>query len=174
MIIFDKVTIGRWMISIESHVICEGIQPSFIIGLAVLLITCYVFNLQYQEEAARTLEFVKGKSSPGLKYCSDVLILFLALSSNVELSFTISCDFLLCFHIGFMHTDVPFDSEVKFKLACAFKCNAEFRVFESQFSLFKESHPHYVACDPVSVFKLYLINIILFSLKNLVKKCFYS
>ncbi|XP_034552593.1 uncharacterized protein LOC117822073 [Notolabrus celidotus] len=57
----DGVTIGRWMISIESHVICEGIQPSFITGLAAVFSTYYVFNLQYQDEAARTLEFVQRR-----------------------------------------------------------------------------------------------------------------
>ncbi|KAK0143434.1 hypothetical protein N1851_018409 [Merluccius polli] len=57
----DEVPIGCWMISIESRVICEGIQPTFITGLAAVFATYYVFNLQYQEEAARTLEFVQMK-----------------------------------------------------------------------------------------------------------------
>ncbi|XP_034549947.1 uncharacterized protein LOC117820325 [Notolabrus celidotus] len=57
----DRVTIGRWMISIESHVICEGNQPSFITGLAAIFSTYYVFNLQYQDEAARILEFVQRR-----------------------------------------------------------------------------------------------------------------
>lgn len=55
----DGVTLARWMISIESQVICEGAQKSFITGLAAVFATFYVFNLQYQEEAARTLEFVQ-------------------------------------------------------------------------------------------------------------------
>ncbi|XP_072769410.1 uncharacterized protein [Nerophis lumbriciformis] len=57
----DKVTIQRWMISMEGDVICEGVQPSFISGLAALLATYYVFNLEYQEEGARTLEFVQRR-----------------------------------------------------------------------------------------------------------------
>ncbi|XP_061914713.1 uncharacterized protein LOC133657419 [Entelurus aequoreus] len=57
----DKVTIKRWMISMEGDVICEGVQPSFISGLAALLATYYVFNLEYHEEGARTLEFVQRR-----------------------------------------------------------------------------------------------------------------
>ncbi|XP_034554468.1 uncharacterized protein LOC117823392 [Notolabrus celidotus] len=57
----DEVTVGRWMISIEGHVICEGRQQSFISGLAALFATYYVFNLQYQEEAAKTLEFIQRR-----------------------------------------------------------------------------------------------------------------
>ncbi|XP_072768141.1 uncharacterized protein [Nerophis lumbriciformis] len=45
----------------EGDVICEGVQPSFISGLAALLATYYVFNLEYQEEGARTLEFVQRR-----------------------------------------------------------------------------------------------------------------
>ncbi|XP_061888371.1 uncharacterized protein LOC133639226 isoform X2 [Entelurus aequoreus] len=62
----DKVTIKRWMISMEGDVICEGVQPSFISGLAALLATYYVFNLAYQEEGARTLEFVQRDRSTSL------------------------------------------------------------------------------------------------------------
>ncbi|XP_069395202.1 uncharacterized protein [Paralichthys olivaceus] len=57
----DGVTLGHWMISIESQVICEGIQKTFITGLAAVFATYYVFNMQYQEEAARTLEFVQRR-----------------------------------------------------------------------------------------------------------------
>uniref|UniRef100_A0A3B3T6F9 Uncharacterized protein n=1 Tax=Paramormyrops kingsleyae TaxID=1676925 RepID=A0A3B3T6F9_9TELE len=45
-------------LSIENHVICEGVQPSFTTGLAAVFAVYYVLNLQYQEEASRTLEFV--------------------------------------------------------------------------------------------------------------------
>ncbi|XP_061880238.1 uncharacterized protein LOC133632021 isoform X2 [Entelurus aequoreus] len=62
----DKVTIKRWMINMEGDVICEGVQPSFISGLAALLATYYVFNLEYQEEGARTLEFVQRDRSTRL------------------------------------------------------------------------------------------------------------
>ncbi|XP_074539429.1 uncharacterized protein LOC141800652 isoform X4 [Halichoeres trimaculatus] len=55
----DEVTVGRWMISIEGQVILEGSQPSFTSGLAALFATYYVFDLQYEEEAAKTLEFVQ-------------------------------------------------------------------------------------------------------------------
>ncbi|XP_058477704.1 uncharacterized protein LOC131448912 [Solea solea] len=61
MVAGDGVTLGHWMISIESQVICEGIQKTFISGLAAVFATYYVFNLQYQEEAARTLEFVQRR-----------------------------------------------------------------------------------------------------------------
>uniref|UniRef100_A0A673AGA4 Si:ch211-111e20.1 n=1 Tax=Sphaeramia orbicularis TaxID=375764 RepID=A0A673AGA4_9TELE len=57
----DEVTIGSWRISTESRVVCEGLQPTFITGLAAVFATYYVFNLQYQEEAARTLEFVQRR-----------------------------------------------------------------------------------------------------------------
>ncbi|TRY58688.1 hypothetical protein DNTS_026465, partial [Danionella cerebrum] len=46
----------RWMLSMESHVVCEGAQPNFVSGLAALFSTFYNFNLQYQEVAACTLE----------------------------------------------------------------------------------------------------------------------
>ncbi|XP_067217734.1 uncharacterized protein [Chanodichthys erythropterus] len=49
----------RWMLSLEGQVVCEGAQPSFITGLAALFASFYNFNLQYQEEAACTLEFVQ-------------------------------------------------------------------------------------------------------------------
>ncbi|GAA6082054.1 uncharacterized protein LOC113045763 [Tachysurus ichikawai] len=55
----DEVTLGGWMINIENNIICEAIHQSFIRGLAAVFTTYYVFNLQYQEEAARTLEFVQ-------------------------------------------------------------------------------------------------------------------
>ncbi|XP_074539428.1 uncharacterized protein LOC141800652 isoform X3 [Halichoeres trimaculatus] len=57
----DEVTVGRWMISIEGQVILESSQPSFTSGLAALFATYYVFNLQYQEEASKTLEFVQRR-----------------------------------------------------------------------------------------------------------------
>lgn len=47
------------MISLEGHVICEGILPAFLTGLATLFAMYYVFNLQYQEEASCTLEFIQ-------------------------------------------------------------------------------------------------------------------
>lgn len=37
----------------------KGIQPTFLTGLAALFSTFYTFNLQYQEEAACTVEFIQ-------------------------------------------------------------------------------------------------------------------
>lgn len=48
------------MLSLEGQVVCEGAQPNFITGLAALFAS-YNFNLQYQEEAACTLEFVQRR-----------------------------------------------------------------------------------------------------------------
>ena len=47
------------MISVEGHVICEGIQPTFVSGVAALFAVFYIFNLKYQDEASRTLEFIQ-------------------------------------------------------------------------------------------------------------------
>ncbi|KAL6455120.1 hypothetical protein MHYP_G00364390, partial [Metynnis hypsauchen] len=49
------------MVSLEGHIICEGIQPTFLTGLAAVFSTFYSFNLQYQEEAACTLEFIQRR-----------------------------------------------------------------------------------------------------------------
>uniref|UniRef100_A0A672FUM3 Si:ch211-111e20.1 n=1 Tax=Salarias fasciatus TaxID=181472 RepID=A0A672FUM3_SALFA len=38
-----------------------GIQPTFLTGLAAMFSTFYIFNLQYQEEAACTLEFIQRR-----------------------------------------------------------------------------------------------------------------
>ncbi|KAM4536222.1 uncharacterized protein PAE49_020872 [Odontesthes bonariensis] len=53
--------IRRWMVSLEGSVICEGSQPSFLSGLAAVFSTYYTFNLQYEGEAARTLEFIQRR-----------------------------------------------------------------------------------------------------------------
>ncbi|KAK0156640.1 hypothetical protein N1851_000115 [Merluccius polli] len=57
----ERVTTGRWMISLEGHVQCEGIQPTFMTGLAALFSLYHIFNLQYQEDAACTLEFIQRR-----------------------------------------------------------------------------------------------------------------
>ncbi|XP_026115524.1 uncharacterized protein LOC113094085 isoform X2 [Carassius auratus] len=49
-----------WMLSLEGQIVCEGAQPNFITGLAALFAS-YNFNLQYQEEASCTLEFVQRR-----------------------------------------------------------------------------------------------------------------
>ncbi|KAJ8014573.1 hypothetical protein DPEC_G00041650 [Dallia pectoralis] len=57
----ELATIGSWMISLEGHVICEGIQPTFLSGLATVFAMYYIFNLQYQDEASCTLEFIQRR-----------------------------------------------------------------------------------------------------------------
>lgn len=54
-----KLTIRGWMITLEGRVISEGITPNFATGLAALFAIYYLFNLQYQDEAACTLEFIQ-------------------------------------------------------------------------------------------------------------------
>ncbi|KAL4008055.1 hypothetical protein ACER0C_001907 [Sarotherodon galilaeus] len=54
-------SICRWMISLEGHIICEGIQPTFLSGLAAVFSIYYIFNLQYQDDAACTLEFIQRR-----------------------------------------------------------------------------------------------------------------
>ncbi len=53
-----QVTIGCWMITLEVRVISEGITPTVLTGLAAVF-AIYMLNLQYQEEAACTLEFIQ-------------------------------------------------------------------------------------------------------------------
>ncbi|KAF5890601.1 Interferon-induced 44, partial [Clarias magur] len=50
-----------WMVSIEGHVVTEG--ESFLLGLATLFASFYNFNLQYQNEACCTLEFIQSAIS---------------------------------------------------------------------------------------------------------------
>ncbi len=54
-----QVTIGCWMITLEVRVISEGITPTVLTGLAAVFAIYYMLNLQYQEEAACTLEFIQ-------------------------------------------------------------------------------------------------------------------
>ncbi len=56
----EETNAVRWMISLEGRVICECVESSFLTALATLFAVYYVFNLQYQEEASCTLEFVSG------------------------------------------------------------------------------------------------------------------
>ncbi|MEQ2227138.1 hypothetical protein ILYODFUR_034695 [Ilyodon furcidens] len=53
----EHLIAGCWMISVDSHVICVGIQSTFVAGLATLFSAYYIFNLQYQEDAVCMLEF---------------------------------------------------------------------------------------------------------------------
>ena len=54
-----QVIIEGWMINLESHVTSEGITKTFSMGLAAVFAIYYIFNFQYQEEAACTLEFIQ-------------------------------------------------------------------------------------------------------------------
>ncbi|KAI4817334.1 hypothetical protein KUCAC02_010741 [Chaenocephalus aceratus] len=56
-----QVTTGRWMITLEGRVISEVITPTFLTGLVAVFAIYYIFNLQYQEEAAGTLEFIQRR-----------------------------------------------------------------------------------------------------------------
>ncbi len=55
----EETNAVRWMISLEGRVICECVESSFLTALATLFAVYYVFNLQYQEEASCTLEFLQ-------------------------------------------------------------------------------------------------------------------
>ncbi len=55
----EETNAVRWMISLEGCVICECVESSFLTALATLFAVYYVFNLQYQEEASCTLEFLQ-------------------------------------------------------------------------------------------------------------------
>uniref|UniRef100_A0A3B3VFV9 C2H2-type domain-containing protein n=1 Tax=Poecilia latipinna TaxID=48699 RepID=A0A3B3VFV9_9TELE len=48
---------------IEGRTVFEGVQPTFQTGLAAVFATFYIFNLQYQHEAAKTLEFIQRPSN---------------------------------------------------------------------------------------------------------------
>ncbi|KAA8589772.1 hypothetical protein FQN60_013290 [Etheostoma spectabile] len=49
------------MISFEGRVISEGITPTFATGLAAVFAINYIFNIQYQDEAACTLKFIQRR-----------------------------------------------------------------------------------------------------------------
>ncbi|MEQ2264012.1 hypothetical protein XENORESO_017321, partial [Xenotaenia resolanae] len=54
-----QVTVGGWRIALEGRVISEGITPTVATGLAAVFAIYYILNLQYQDEAACTLEFIQ-------------------------------------------------------------------------------------------------------------------
>ncbi|MEQ2273638.1 hypothetical protein XENORESO_006842, partial [Xenotaenia resolanae] len=62
-----QVTVGGWRIALEGRVISEDITPTFATGLAVVFAIYYIFNLQYQDEAACTLEFIQRERDKGQK-----------------------------------------------------------------------------------------------------------
>jgi len=51
----------KWMLALEGKVVIESshLQLDFTSALAVLFGSFYVFNIEYQEEAASTLEFIQ-------------------------------------------------------------------------------------------------------------------
>ncbi|KAG5269134.1 hypothetical protein AALO_G00198650 [Alosa alosa] len=52
----------KWMVGIESLIVCEGSNlATFLTGIVTCFSTFYILNLQYQEEAACTLEFFQRK-----------------------------------------------------------------------------------------------------------------
>lgn len=51
-------TNSQWMISIEGHMVFQGIQPT-VSGLTALFAIFYIFNLQYPDAASQTLEFIQ-------------------------------------------------------------------------------------------------------------------
>ncbi|XP_072244940.1 uncharacterized protein [Leuresthes tenuis] len=53
--------VGGWRITLQGRVICESVTPTFATGLAAVFAIYYIFNLQYQEEAACTLEFIQRR-----------------------------------------------------------------------------------------------------------------
>ncbi|XP_014882494.1 uncharacterized protein LOC106943697 [Poecilia latipinna] len=55
----NEQALAGWMVSIEGRTVFEGVQPTFQTGLAAVFATFYIFNLQYQHEAAKTLEFIQ-------------------------------------------------------------------------------------------------------------------
>ncbi|KAL1253607.1 hypothetical protein QQF64_015836 [Cirrhinus molitorella] len=69
-----QVTIKHWMITLEGCVISEGITPNFLMGLAAVFAIYYMLNLQYQEEAACTLEFIQRVGIPQEMPCSQVVM----------------------------------------------------------------------------------------------------
>ncbi|XP_073722008.1 uncharacterized protein [Misgurnus anguillicaudatus] len=61
IILGESLSNKRWMLSMEGEIVCEGAQPCFVSGLAALFSLFYNFNLEYQDEAACTLEFVQRR-----------------------------------------------------------------------------------------------------------------
>ncbi|XP_067437006.1 uncharacterized protein [Thunnus thynnus] len=66
---------NRWMLSIEGCVVIPHSHPmlDFVTALAVLFASFYVFNIEYQVEAATTLEFIQRllvRINPDSSKCS--------------------------------------------------------------------------------------------------------
>ncbi|KAL7839776.1 hypothetical protein SRHO_G00264340 [Serrasalmus rhombeus] len=56
----DKMNPERWMLSVEGKIVLGSYSDTFIEGLSGLFATYYTFNLEYQEGAASTLEFIQS------------------------------------------------------------------------------------------------------------------
>ncbi|XP_029572041.1 uncharacterized protein LOC115164062 [Salmo trutta] len=54
----DTMTAAQWMISMEKAVMMS-VHSNFVAVLAAFFASFYTFNLQYQEEASHTLEFIQ-------------------------------------------------------------------------------------------------------------------
>ncbi|RXN38240.1 hypothetical protein ROHU_001301 [Labeo rohita] len=61
IILGQSLSNQRLMLSVEGQVVCEGEQPNIVSGLAALFASFYNFNLQYQKEAACSLEFIQRR-----------------------------------------------------------------------------------------------------------------
>ncbi|KAL7852862.1 hypothetical protein SRHO_G00186470 [Serrasalmus rhombeus] len=55
----DKMNPETWMLSVEGEIVLGSNSDTFVEGLAALFATYYTFNLEYQEGAASTLEFIQ-------------------------------------------------------------------------------------------------------------------
>ncbi|XP_038059410.1 uncharacterized protein LOC119730514 [Patiria miniata] len=53
------LTALKWMLCIEGKVVCASSSTDFMTGLAFLFGSYYILNLEYQAEAATTLEFIQ-------------------------------------------------------------------------------------------------------------------
>ncbi|KAL6456509.1 hypothetical protein MHYP_G00350530 [Metynnis hypsauchen] len=55
----DKMNPERWKLSVEGEIVLGSNSDTFVEGLAALFVTYYTFNLEYQEGAPSTLEFIQ-------------------------------------------------------------------------------------------------------------------
>ncbi|KAK0142442.1 hypothetical protein N1851_019824 [Merluccius polli] len=68
----ERVTTRRWMISLEGHVLCEGIQPTFMTGLAALFSLYYIFNLEFIQ---RYFDLIMSISPSPLYIAADIIVI---------------------------------------------------------------------------------------------------
>ncbi|TRY89934.1 hypothetical protein DNTS_033701, partial [Danionella cerebrum] len=72
----DTWSNGHWMLTIEGEVVCESTHPSFLSGLATFFAAFYVFNLEYPEEAACTMEFIQRFSMWRMASGAELFVFF--------------------------------------------------------------------------------------------------